>query len=308
MEKKKIITIGTVLVIVAALIFIPPVLASARRPSAGATESSVHVFSVRTESAEIRTLQAHLEVNANIVTGNQVTVLPEANGRLVSMRVSLGSNVYRGQLIAEVDPSRPGADYSISAVYAPVSGTVVSSPVSVGSTVSTGTVLLTMAVVDSIEIVALIPEREVGQLRTGLSAEIRLEAFPSEIFAATLTQISPVVDPVSRTKRTTLRFDQMDRRINSGMFARVRLNTRTYENVVSIPQEALVEHRGRTIVYVLKTDDDGTSYAEMREVAAGVNINREVEIRNGLEVGDAVVVQGQQFLADGVQVRVIGSR
>jgi hypothetical protein len=45
------------------------------------------IFTVRTEDAELRTLQAYLEVNANIVSGNQVTVMPEANGRLVSMRV-----------------------------------------------------------------------------------------------------------------------------------------------------------------------------------------------------------------------------
>jgi RND family efflux transporter MFP subunit len=185
---------------------------------------------------------------------------------------------------------------------------VVSNPMSVGSTVSTGTVLMTIAVADTIEIEALIPEREVGQLRTGLKAEIRLEAFPGETFAATLTQVSPVVDPVSRTKKITMRFDRNDSRINSGMFARVKLNTRTYENVVSIPQEALVEHRGKTVVYVLDTLPEGTPIVEMRDVIAGVNVNREVEIKNGLESGESVVIQGQQFLTDGATVRVLGNR
>ena len=263
------------------------------------------IFSVRTEDAEIRTLQAYLEVNANIVSGHQVTVLPEASGKLVSMRVGLGSVVQRGALIAEVDPSRPGAQYSLSAVYAPVSGMVVSPPQSVGSTVSTGTVLMTIAANNSIEVEALIPEREVGQLRTGLKAEIRLEAFPGEIFAATLTQVSPVVDPVSRTKKITMRFDRNDSRINAGMFARVKLNTRTYQNVISIPQEALVEHRGKTVVYVLIND---ASHVEMREVVTGVNVDREMEIKSGLQPNESVVVQGQQFLTDGAPVRVIGKR
>jgi len=270
--------------------------------------ASASIFTVRTDEAQTRTLEAYLEVNANIISGHQVAVLPEANGRLVSMRVGLGSVVQRGALIAEVDPSRPGAQYSISAVYAPVSGTVISSPQSVGSTVSTGTVLVTIAVNNSIEIEAMIPEREVGQLRTGLKAEIRLEAFPGEIFSAALTQISPVVDPVSRTKKITMRFDRNDQRINSGMFARVKLNTRTYENVISIPQEALVEHRGKTIVYVLSENSEGESCVERREVVTGVNVDREVEIKSGLESGESVVVQGQQFLTDGAPVRVIGRR
>jgi multidrug efflux pump subunit AcrA (membrane-fusion protein) len=275
------------------------------------------IFTVRTEDAEIRTLQAYLEVNANIVSGHQVMVMPEANGRLVSMRVGLGDVVQSGAAIAEVDPSRPGTVFSLSPVYAPVSGMVVTSPLPVGSTVSTGTALMTLAVDGTIELEALIPEREVGQLRTGLTAEVSLEAFPGEIFPAPVTLVSPVIDPASRTRKITLRFDRHDPRIISGMFARVRLNTRTYENVVSIPQEAIVEHRGRTVVYVLNVNPEGdyangvpegTPRVEMREVVTGVNVDREVEIISGLEPGEEVVVQGQQFLTDGAPVRVIGRR
>jgi len=320
--KKKIIRILTILAIASALVFIPPVLAESRRTTVTATEASAPVFTVRTENAEIRTLQAYIEVNANIISGHQVAVVPDANGRLVSMAANLGDVVSRGQLLAEVDPSRPGTVFSMSPVYAPVSGRVVSVPQTVGSMVSTATPLLTLAVNGSIEIEARIPEREVGQLRTGLAAEVRLEAFPGEVFSATLTQVSPVVDPVSRTKTVTLRFNGPSgalhyQRVSPGMFARVRLNTRTHENVVSIPQEALVEHRGRTVVYVLNTNIEGNyinglaagmPFVEMREISAGVNVNREVEVINGLEPGETVVVQGQQFLADGAPVRVIGRR
>jgi len=318
MKKKKnyivIVTIVTALTILNIIFH----LVSGKNEDVNNTQAaSSPIFTVRTENAEIRTLQAYLEVNANIVSGHQVAVLPDANGRISSMRVSLGSTVQRGAVLAQIDPSRPGTEFMLSTVYAPVSGTVVSSPQPVGSTVSTGTALMIIAVNDSIEIEALIPEREVGQLTTGLKAQVRLEAFPGEIFNATLTQISPVVDPISRTKKVTMRFDLNDSRINAGMFARVKLNTRTYENVISIPQEALIEHRGRTIVYVLNTNPDsnyangvpvGTPRVEMREVVAGVNIDREVEIKSGLNSGEAVVVQGQQFLTDGAPVRIIGRR
>jgi RND family efflux transporter MFP subunit len=129
--------------------------------------------------------------------------------------------------------------------------------------------------------------------------------------------VSPVIDPVSRTKKVTMRFNDNDTRINPGMFARVKLNTRTYENVISIPQEALVEHRGRTVVYVLNPNPDGnytngvpagTPRVQMREVSSGVNVDREVEIKSGLEPGEEVVVQGQQFLTDNAPVRIIGRK
>ncbi|MCL2600235.1 MAG: efflux RND transporter periplasmic adaptor subunit [Treponema sp.] len=306
MKKKSRIALAVVLGTVTALNIVFRLVTGNGDAANEATAAPATVFTVRTEYAEIRTLQAHLEVNANIVSTHQVAVLPDTGGRLVSMRAGLGSMVQSGAIIAEVDPSRPGAVFSLSPVRAPVSGMVVSSPLPVGSTVGTGTVLMTIAVGGNIEIEARIPEREVGQLRTGLSAEVRLEAFPSETFAATVTQVSPVLDPVSRTRQITMRFNQNDPRISSGMFARVRLNTRTYENVISIPQQALTERRGATVVYVLQYDPDGVRRVEMREVVVGVNVDGETEIRSGLEPGEAVVVQGQQFLADGAPVRVLG--
>ena len=309
--KKKLITIFIIILIVAGIIFIPSFLMGKNNNAFPQQAASSPVFTVRTENAEIRTLVAYIEVNANVVSENQVAVMPDAAGRLVSMIVGLGEVVQRGALVAEVDPSRPGTTYSLSPVYAPVSGMVVTTPQTVGTTVSTATSLMTIAVDNSVEIEALIPEREIGQLRTGLQAEVKLEAFPGETFAATLTQVSPVVDPVSRTKKITLRFNPQatglrDSRINPGMFVRVRLNTRTYRDVVSIPYEALADHRGQTVVYVL--DDGETLRVQMREVDVGVNVDGEVEIKAGVAPGEAVVVQGNQFLTDGAPVRVIGGR
>ena len=307
--KHKKLILGLVFLFIAAgIIVFPKVKRKHNRPKITEAATTTPTFAVRTEKAEIRTLRSHIEINANIVSGNQLTVVPDVAGKLVSMQVVLGSAVQKGDILAQVDPSRPGAEYALNSVRAPVSGMVISSPIAVGSTVSTNTSLMIIAVNNTVEIDAFIPEREIGQLRTGLQAEVRVEAYPGEIFAATLALISPLVDPVSRTKKITLRFVNRDQRINPGMFARIKLNTRTYENVVSIPEEALVEHRGRTVVYILETDEiaDGMPKVRMREVTAGVNVDGEVEIKKGLNAGEMVVVQGQQFLTDGASVRVLG--
>ena len=328
---KKILFVIVVLATAAGLVIVPSIATEingkaqaggpGRPGNAGAANT---VFTVRTEDAVIRNLEAYIEINGNIVSAEQVVVVPETGGKLVSMRPAIGSTVRKGDLIAEVDPSRPGSHYSLSPVYAPVSGVVVSHPLSVGSTVSTATALLTIASAGSLEIEALVPEREVGQLRTGLQAEVRLEAFPGETFRAELVKLSPVVDPVSRTKNISLRFVREDRRINSGMFARVKLKTRIYENVVSIPQDAVIENRGVPVVFVLAGTggsgmgnrgavnegafEEGAIIVSMREVSPGVTVDGETEIKAGLNAGDKVGVQGQQFLTDGAAVRVLGER
>jgi multidrug efflux pump subunit AcrA (membrane-fusion protein) len=317
--KKKIIPVVIAALIAAGLVFAPSMVAGLNGSASGAGHpgkpgpggkpdgENASVFAVKTENAEIRSLQAYIEVNGDIVSDQQVTVVPEAAGKLVSMNAVLGQTVRKGQLLAQVDPSRPGAAYNLSSVYAPVSGVVASTPAAVGSTVSAGAALLVISSAGSLEIEARIPEREVGQLRLGLQAEVRLEAFPGETFAAELVRLSPLVDPVSRTKKIALRFTKDDPRINAGMFARIKLNTRSYENVVSIPQEAVQEKRGTPVVYVINTGGDVTApTVAIREVQTGVSVDGEVEITGGLEAGEAVVVQGQQFLTDGAAVRILG--
>ncbi|MDR2476817.1 MAG: efflux RND transporter periplasmic adaptor subunit [Treponema sp.] len=308
---KKFMLVIMLLLVIAGLIFGPSLLARLNMPftesGSGRTGGSRTntVFTVRIEEAQLRSLQVYIEVNGNIKNKEQVTVVPETAGKLVFMGTALGAVVGKGDLLARVDSSRPGMQYLLSPVYAPVSGTVVSNPVSVGSTVSIATPLLIIAPAGSIEIEALIPEREIGQLRVGLPAEVRLEAFPGEIFPAQVVKLSPVVDPASRTKSITLRFINEDPRINPGMFARLKLNTRTYENVISIPQDAVVQIRGSTAVFVLSETADQVS---IREVSLGVTVDGEVEIKSGLNAGDKVVVQGQQFLTGGAAVRVLGGR
>ncbi|MDR1175649.1 MAG: efflux RND transporter periplasmic adaptor subunit [Treponema sp.] len=296
------IFIGTVIA-AGALFFLPSLLAGGNEPQAAAgAEPAVSAVSVKIAEAEIRSLRRRLEVNGDVRSVQQVEVFPEASGKLASVRAVLGSSVRRGEIVAEVDPSRPGVQFMRSPVYAPISGTVSRTPLSVGTTVSTGDSVMTISLAENLEVMALIPEGDIGGLALGLKADIFLRAFPGESFSAAVTHIAPVLDPVSRTKMITLSFDRPDSRINAGMFARIALTTGTYDNIIVVPAEALIDRFGVTAVYVLNG-----SRAGLREVSTGVTIDRLTEIRSGIVSGEKVIVQGQQFISDGSVVRVAGS-
>ncbi|ULQ60868.1 efflux RND transporter periplasmic adaptor subunit [Brucepastera parasyntrophica] len=303
---KKRVTVIVTIIAAAALITIPTMLAgsesstAARRPPISSTES---VFSVRVDAAERQTLQAYIEINGDIITEQQVSVVPDTSGKLSSLKVEVGSVVRKGQVIAEVDPSKPGVSYSMSPVYSPISGTITSTPLAVGSTVTQASNIAVVSVMENLEIEALIPEREVGQLKVGLTAEVTLEAFPGEIFSATVIRVSPVLDPNSRTKKIVLTFDTDDSRINAGMFARIKLNTRTYADVITVPSNSLVTLRGSTYVYVL----EGADTVRLQEVSTGVSVDDLTEIKTGLAENDIVIIQGQQFLSDNAKVRVVNA-
>jgi multidrug efflux pump subunit AcrA (membrane-fusion protein) len=298
-KAKKIIVSVVIVSIAAALVFIPALVAQDGKAVAAMTADETPVYSVRTAAAETRTLEAYLEVNGDIVGNGQVAVLSETAGKLIAVKAALGTRVRQGELIAQVDPSSAGAQYLASSVYAPISGLVCAVPLAVGSTVQAGSVITSIAQADDLQIEALIPEREVSQLSVGLAAAVTLPAFQGEVFSAKITQVSPILDPASRTKKIVLRFEGNDSRINAGMFAHVKLNTRTYPNVVAVPAEAVSSQFGAKQVYVLTNGK-----VELREVIAGVTVDHVTEIKSGLAAGEAVVIQGQQFLSDGVAVLV----
>jgi multidrug efflux pump subunit AcrA (membrane-fusion protein) len=301
MSKK--ITVFAVTAFLAIGLLLFPSLLAGDDAAVLAEDAPAPVYSVKTALAQTRTLRSYLEVNGDIVSDRQVRVFPETGGKLVSIRVSLGSLVRQGDLIAEVNPSRPGVQYQLSPVYAPISGTISAAPLAAGSTVSQGDTIAVISVIENLQIEALIPEREVGQLKTGLKANVTLQAWPGEIFTASVERVSPVLDPASRTKKIVLSFDKNDPRINAGMFARVAINTGTYENVVTVPAEAIIDNFGVDAVYVLNNMHAEFRRAELREITTGVTVNQLTEIKAGLEAGDAVLIQGQQFISDGALVR-----
>jgi multidrug efflux pump subunit AcrA (membrane-fusion protein) len=260
MKNRGIKTIGMVfgtMIISGALIFGPSLLASGDESKEKIENSETPLFSVKTENAEKRTLHAILEVNGDIISRQEADVFPDVSGKLIRVYVGLGSQVRKGDIIAEVDPSKPGASYMNSPVYAPISGTVSKAPLSVGSTVSPAASIVTLSVTSNLEITARIPEREIAGLRNGLKADVSLQAYPGEIFTATVNHVSPVLDAASRTKLITLTFDQNDSRINAGMFVRIRLNTRTYNDVLTVPVEAVVNKHGEITVYILRDNAAG---------------------------------------------------
>ena len=283
-----------------ALVFVQSLMA---QPAAAETAAEeMRVVPVKTAEAEKQTLHAYLEVNGNIVNSNTVEVFSDVSGKLMSIKVRLGQRVTKGEVIAAVDSSAPGQDYLPRLVTAPISGMVGAVHFSEGAMVSPANSIALISANDQLEIEARIPEREVGSLQMGLGADVFLEAYPGKAFAATVRKVAPAIDPQSRTKKIVLVFDNSGEGPEAGMFVRLRLNTQSYPDVVTIPGEALVERDGETFVYV----PGPNGKVSRRLVEAGVSIDGISEITFGLTEGEEVVVQGQQFLSEGTAVRVTG--
>lgn len=256
------------------------------------------VTAVRTVVAEKQTLNDYVLTNGEVETQKSIDVFPSMGGKVVEMRVSLGSQVKAGDIIAYVDPSEPGSYYAKSPVTAPISGSILTAPVKTGQKVSMSSVITKIGDINNLQVTAKIPERYVSVLKIGQQAEVSVQAYPDEKFIASVVRISPVVDASTRTKEIILNFDKHYSQITAGMYANVKLYTVDYADYPAIQQDAFVVFNDDYYLYVVKED----STVEKRLVQRGKNVNGYYQVLSGINEGETVVVDGMLTLFEGAKV------
>lgn len=264
-------------------------------------ENKETIFAVTTTEAVSGQIKDLLKVNGDIIPDSSVDVYSDNSGKLSKLNVSLGDYVRKDTVIAEVDPSRPGMSYTANPVKATISGTITSLPFDVGATVNPQVPVATVGRLQSLQVRTFIPERYISRIGLGISAELVFEAYPGEKFMAVITEISPIVDAVSRTMEIKLDIIQKDRRIKAGMYAKISLITEVKEDIVRIPSDCIMSRFGETFVFVM----DGEDHVAKRLISEGIRINGVSEIREGLEAGETVIYQGQSLLDDEAPVKVV---
>ena len=270
----------------------------------GMSSQSTNLISVRTLVAEVTPLQDYVNTTGEIEPTSSVDVFPDIGGKIQSVSVSLGSYVKKGAALMKVNPSTPGTQYALNTVYAPISGTVTSLKVKIGNTVTAGTAVVTIGNVDELQVTASVPERNVASLKKGLKADIVLEAYPGQVFVASIVRISPVVDSSSRTKSVTLEFDKKDSRINAGMFAKVKLYTDVYGGCPVIPETAVLEKSGTKYIYVVNADGATVS---QRKITLGNSVDGYVQVTGGVITGEKMVIEGMNSLGEGSAIREVAA-
>ena len=180
-------------------------------------------------------------------------------------------------------------------VTAPFSGLIARRYVSRGEYVEVGAKLFDLVSLDPIEVAFRVAERDSGRVALGQLVEVRVAPFPEEVFHAEVSIVSPTIDPMTRTLRVKAKLDNSDGRLRPGLFAKVDLGVATRENVLIVPEEAVLLRVDGPVVFRLNDDQR----VERREVEVGIYRNGFIEVVAGLSRGDRIVERGQSRLVDG---------
>lgn len=182
-------------------------------------------------------------------------------------------------------------------VRAPFAGVAGQRFVSLGDYVTTDTRLLALQTVSPQRASFQVPERYADKLRRGQEVTFRVASLPGREFAGRVDFVDPVVQLPGRTILVKAVVPNPKRELQAGMFIEARLATATRPSAVIIPEDAIMPLQGANYVWVAVGGK-----ATRRQVELGVRSPGFVEVRNGVEAGEQVVVGGQERLGEGSPV------
>lgn len=246
----------------------------------------------RSASADLSLAERALERSTGLYAERAIAKkeLMQAESDVVKARSNLERTHARLQLLG----MKRDEHTSRFTLRAPVAGTVVERNVLPGAEVRVdgGTALLTISELANLWAYADIYERDLGVVRAGQEAEVRVISYGARAFPATIAHIGDTVDPQTRTVKVRLNIPNQDGALKPEMFARVTLRVDSGPDVIVVPRAAVLSDGEASVVITEKGDNK----FEKRPVEVGPEQDGLVRVIAGLTPGERVVTEGALFI------------
>jgi len=188
-------------------------------------------------------------------------------------------------------------------IIAPIAGILNDLPAEEGEYVQEGTAVAEIVETDPVKVVVQAPERDVPFFSVGQKAAVLADIKGREQSAAgTITFISELADPQTRSTRMEITVANKDGLLRSGQIVRARLTRRILENVIMIPLLAVIPMEDGKAVYVVES-----GLAQRRDVKLGIIKGDRIQVTEGLQPGDQLIISGHRFVAPTQKVNVVPS-
>ncbi len=182
-------------------------------------------------------------------------------------------------------------------IRAPFDGFASGIKVSQGQFVATGQLCMEFVDISRIWVEVGILEKEVGYIKAGNRAKVIFSAFAKDTLYGSVTAVSPIISTETKTAKVIIELANPQFRIKPGMYATVYIQAAFFPNRLVVPKQAIVERDGRKIVFVAEKQPDGKELAKWHYVQTGEENETEIEIVEGLEEGDEVIIENNFTLS-----------
>lgn len=191
-------------------------------------------------------------------------------------------------------------DLEYTAIRSPISGVVAERMIKVGNMVLANSPIFRVTDPDPLLAVLHVPERQVGTLQVGQVATITVDALGEAEFPGRVERISPVVDPGTGTLKATVEIRDASRSLKPGMFARVNIVHNVHRGALLVPRDAIIEEDDESTVFVVS---DSTAFE--RHVTTGYVNSVNIEVTEGIALGDTLITTGKGSVKDSSKVEMV---
>lgn len=291
MKKKIIVLVGLVIIGMGAGYFF----------SQGKDEVS---YSYTPHEVRQGTLSMSIDATGTVTPKNRLEIKSPIAGRIEEIMVTEGEEVKKGTVLAWTSSTERAALldavrtkgkeemkrwedlYRPTPVVAPIDGTLILKGVETGQSFASTDPLFTMA--DYLIVKANVDETDIAQVTNDQRAIIVLDAYPNDKIKGTVTHVA--FDSTTNNNVTSYSVDILPDEVpsfmRSGMTANITIIVKSEENLIIVPQGAIIEEKGESVVLV----KEGSSYIP-KIVVTGSSNGRQVAITEGLSVGETIYIR-----------------
>ena len=196
-------------------------------------------------------------------------------------------------LVARLDNAR---------ILSPLNGVVTKRYIQAGTFAKAGTAIFSVGDVSTMLTKATVGEAEISQLKLGTLVKIKVAALGDREFQGTITRLSPAATLPARTFTAEISIPNTEGVLKPGMFAQAFAQGQLKQQVLSVPDSALVLREDQQSVFILVGDNK----VQQKVLSLGSAAGGFIEVLSGLSPTDRIVVAGQHKLRDGAMVRIGG--
>ena len=187
-------------------------------------------------------------------------------------------------------------------IFAPLTGKIGLRNVSPGSFIPSNTLIATLQQVDPIKIEFAVPEKYTSLIRNGMEISFGMD-YTQESFSGKVYAIEPGIDESTRTVKVRATCSNARRLLVPGTFARISVVLENIPNAIKIPSEAVVGDIAGNKVFIVSGGK-----AKSVPIFSGIHTEKDIQILQGLQPGDSLIVSGLLQINDGTAVSVRGLR
>ncbi len=188
-------------------------------------------------------------------------------------------------------------------ITSPVDGIIASKIANEGERIRGMATILKVMNIAVVKLEVSASEDLITKIKKYKEVKVKLDAYPDKSFTGTINDISPTIDPLSRTFKVTIHIRNPHYILKPGMFARVVLELEKHKEVICIPQGAVFNRGLDNYIYIVEGNK-----AKLKQVKLGLQDLEKVEIVEGLLENEEVVIRGVENLQDGVLVKALNRK